>query len=384
MKKFSQVEWRKYYFHAFFALFLVFPIAALMVIDYLNIEGFKYFNQRTYPQFSPTRFVFDETWKGRMFYLFFIWLFFMETIIDWERLNEKKPNNKRRMACAFFAALLPAIYILIVNFVPNISTQVISLGQKLGILGDLSSENFLTYDWPLSFEYLIFFLSYTCAIILAYGKTGVRVFSISLLLLGSIAFIYMIDTFYPMGLFTPLQLFALPTAASAAAFLELIGYKTYLRFPILYNVGQQQSYLPLLGISGTSSNALIGWPCAGVHSILLFILIISLFFKRSEIPSFRKAVYFIIGLFGTYFVNILRISTILIIGIQDSSAAKIFHDYYAELYFFTWIFAYIILIVAIQKYMIIERVKRTLKRIGLYIKEARTGFVHRIKNINKR
>jgi thaumarchaeosortase len=351
-------KWQKYSFHISFMLILTLPIAILMVLDYLNIESFRYFNEQTVPQYNPTRFVFEETWKGRMFYLFFIWIFFIESIIDWEKIIEKKPRNHLRTAGALILAIIPTTYVLTVNFVPNASQYVISLGQQVGIIGDPLTENFLTYHWPLSFEYLIFWLFFAFAIILAYNKIGLSIFSISLSLLGTMTFMYMIDTLYPMGLFTPLQLFALPTAASSAAFLQLLGYRTYLTFPYPYQVGSQYSYLPLLGISGTNSKALVGWPCAGVHSLLLFILIISLFFKRSEISNFRKAIYFVFGLFGTYFVNILRISTILIIGISDQKAATTFHNTYGELYFLTWMLFYILLIFCIQRYMLAEKVRQ--------------------------
>lgn len=336
---------------------LILSITLLMILDYLDIESFQFFNKKTYPQHAPTRFVFEETWKGRMFYLFFIWLFFVEFILDWEKIANKTPKSRIRIISAFICAFIPTLYVLLVNFVPNANQFVIEIGQNLGITGDLSSENFLTFHWPLSFEYLIFWVSFTLVTILSYGKVGLGVFSISLSLLGSMTFMYMIDTLYPNGLFTPLQMFALPTAASAAAFLQLLGYKVSLQYP-----GPFYSQLPFLGISG-ASGAYIGWPCAGVHSLLLFVLIISLFFKRSEISSLRKAVYFVFGLLGTYFVNILRISSILIMMINDVNAARIFHDVYGELYFLAWMLFYLLIIVFIQRYLLVERIRQSYAKL---------------------
>jgi len=339
----------------------------LLVLDYLDIESFKYFNEKTFPQYTPRRFVFEETWKGRMFYLFFIWLFFIESIIDWEKIIDKKPTVKLRRIAAIACSLIPTVYVLTVNFVPNVSQQILGLGQKIGVLGDLSSENFLTYHWPLSLEYLIIWTSFALAVVIAYGKTGLSTFSISLSLLGTMTFMYMVDTLYPMGLFTPLQLFALPTAAFAAIFLQILGFKVSLRFPILFPVGSQYSQVALLEIrsAGKAYGSYIGWPCAGVHSLLLFILISSLFFKRSEISNFRKAVYFVFGLFGTYFVNVLRISTILIIGFNaGDAAARTFHDIYGELYFFTWMLFYILFIICIQRYMLVEKIQRGFVKLG--------------------
>jgi exosortase/archaeosortase family protein len=222
----------------------------------------------------------------------------------------------------------------------------------------------LLRDWPLSLEYVIFAIFFASAVLLAYGK-GALTFSISLSLLGVIALVYMIDTIYPFGLFNPLQSFALPTAASSAAFLELLGYQgVRLAYPVAYSVGNQVSLLPELYIVASNgrilAQALIGWSCAGVHSLLLYILIMLMFLKRSGISSFRKSVYFIFGLFGTYFVNILRISSFFIIWMNyGQSTAMVFHDNYGELYFFIWISMYVMLIVGIQRFMLIERTRYT-------------------------
>ena len=337
---------KKSIFHTGLLVCFSLPIFLLIVLDYLNIESFSAFN---------SSFLFEETWKGRMFYLFFIWLFFIESIIYWNKIVERKPQNRARILACFACALIPTIYVLVVNFVPNASQTILNIGQNVGIIGG----DFLTKDWPLSLEYLIFLVFFASATLLAYGKRALT-FSISLSLLGVIASAYMIDTIYPFGLFNPLQLFALPTAASTAAFFELLGYQATLSFPLLYKVGSQYSRLPYLYItSGSkSAGALIGWPCAGVHSLLLYILIILVFFKRSEILSFRKAVYFIFGLFGTYFVNILRIYSILVIQLNyGQDAATVFHNNYGELYFFTWIFLYILLIVCIQRFMLVEKIR---------------------------
>jgi hypothetical protein len=53
---------KKYYFHIILLICFALLIALLIVFDYLNIESFLLFNEK---------FIFEETWKGRVFYLFF-------------------------------------------------------------------------------------------------------------------------------------------------------------------------------------------------------------------------------------------------------------------------------------------------------------------------
>jgi thaumarchaeosortase len=109
----------------------------------------------------------------------------------------------------------------------------------------------------------------------------------------------------------------------------------------------------------------ISWACAGVQSLFLFVLIIAVFFKKSSISSFRKLAYFVIGLFGTFFVNVLRIFSYFIILLNyGTNAATDFHNTYGEMYFFTWIFMYILLIIGIQRFMLIERTRNAFKRVS--------------------
>ena len=49
------------------------------------------------------------------------------------------------------------------------------------------------------------------------------------------------------------------------------------------------------------------WPSAGVHSIIIFSLVIGAFMLKMNIPRNRKIIYFIIGIAGTIGVNLIRI-----------------------------------------------------------------------------
>lgn len=363
MSEASHSKWRKYSFHIIFLLLLTLPIALLLVLDYFDLESFQYFNIKTYPQHNPTRFVFEETWKGRMFYLFFIWLFFIEFIINRDRMLHKKPGRSAAII-SMVCLLIPTIYIIAVNVVPGTTTLILDIGQRLGIKEPLDRESLLTFHWPLSFEYVVFWLSFILATTAAYGLLGLKNFSISISLLSVMTFAYAINTLYPSQLSVHL-LITFPTTALSAAVLSILEYTVYMNFPYVHPA--RPGYpLPLLTIrSGIKSySAAVDWPCAGVHSLLLYVLIIFVFFKRSELSSFRKAVYFICGFFGAYFVNVLRITSILIIGLNSGyQAAQAFHDSYGELYFLAWMMLYMLLIICVERFMLVKRFKRSFAKL---------------------
>jgi len=88
----------------------------------------------------------------------------------------------------------------------------------------------------------------------------------------------------------------------------------------------------------------IGWPCAGVESLIIYTVTILLFLKKSTIPLKQKIIYFIIGALVTYFINILRIVTIFLIAMNNGDVGR-FHDFYGQLYSITWIISYPLIII---------------------------------------
>ncbi len=299
-----------------------------------------------------------------MFLLVFLWILFIESSIEWRKLVEEKPQRRSLVIASLACALVPTAYILSTSFF-GFDLTVLKIGQEVFKIGAVNSAgepwDFLFLFWPLSCEYMVFAVSFLVAVTLAYKTRGLKALSISLTLLLGIGVAYTLDTIYPFGIFRPLQAFALPTAAVAAAFLDLMGYAVSLVFPV-YSAA---SNLPSLTVTSGASTATvaIAWACAGVQSLFLFVVIIFVFFKKAEISAFRKLAYFVIGLFGTFFVNVLRVTSILLIMLSSGQAAgQVFHNTYGEMFSVIWILLYVLLIGLIERFMIIERTKHAFHR----------------------
>jgi exosortase/archaeosortase family protein len=125
----------------------------------------------------------------------------------------------------------------------------------------------------------------------------------------------------------------------------------------------------------------IAWACAGSQSIFLYILIMAVFLKKTSISAFRKLSYFIIGLFGTFSVNVLRIFFIIVIMIQQGQAAgMVFHNTYGELFSFVWIFLFILLVTCIQRFMLVERTKEAWGKIRSHIGNAKSKLASKFRS----
>ena len=277
---------------------------------------------------------FESTWKGRLYYLFFLWLVSLETILSWETINLKIHRLKSAKIILILASsLLPLAYVLISQFL-GLNTILTDLAIKSGI-----DPHWAINFFPLSIEYLVFTVLFVVIVTLCYGVSSLQDYSISTVFLGLIGMIYITDDMYPYGRFTPFQLLVPTTARLAAGLLNLLGYQTTW-------LGIRNG-MPILSASDglrSSGPLAIAWPCSGIASLLIYTVTILLFFKKTNISWKQRTIYFVIGAVITYFINIVRIATIFIMALNQQDWVR-FHDLYGQLYSITWIILYPLIIV---------------------------------------
>jgi thaumarchaeosortase len=281
---------------------------------------------------------FEQTWKGRTYYLFFLWLVLLETILNWEELKADRKNVRTFKNIPLAITLLsPTIYVAITWYL-GLNTRIIDFASGHGILP------FVVDFMPLSTEYLVFAVLFALIILMGYGIDGLQNYSLSTIFLSLIGFIYTVDNLYPLGGFTPFQAIVPTTTTLAANVLNLMGYQT----SIFTMASAGYGWIPFLYAQGSRGSATfgVGWPCAGVESLLIYTVTILLFLSKSAIPRLQRAVYFVVGALVTYFINILRIVTIFVIQINEGDLARQrFHDYYGQLYSIVWIVSFPLIII---------------------------------------
>jgi exosortase/archaeosortase family protein len=292
--------------------------------------------------YSLHAWTFEQTYHGRTFLLFFLWLVALEIILSWEKLQKTKVKKLRSIRTVLFviALLLPTIYVVVANYY-GLNTIISDLASHYISPGALANQA------PISIEYLVFAAFFCLIILLTYGINMLTDFSISTFFLGVIGMLFIIDQLYPG--FTPLQIFVPSTATLAAKVLNLMGYQT------IYTMANYPVYgsVPYLQVKNFPLASFgIAWPCAGVESLLIYTLTILLFLKQTDIPWKHRIIYFAIGAVVTYFINILRIVTLFMIAIQKGPTFSAndydwqrFHNYYGMLYSISWIVFYPLIII---------------------------------------
>jgi exosortase/archaeosortase family protein len=291
---------------------------------------------------------FEKTWKGRTYYIFFLWLILLEIILKWDELNDNRINNVKSVRGIIFlvALSLPSLYVIAGNFF-GLNNMI----NELAIRYNIEFASKYPYVIPLSIEYLMFTAFFALIIILEYGTVGLKKFLVPTLFLGVIGMVYMADNLYSAG-FIPFQILVPTTAILAAKMLNFMGYTTTLK--------NLDSSIPLLiaEIDGKFFRANIGWPCAGIDSLLIYSVTIAIFLEGMRISRVKKIICFLVGAVITYFINILRIVSIYLIGISGGDV-MVFHDYYGALYSIMWITAYPLIIVGCQTFWGIIKNRKT-------------------------
>ena len=277
-------------------------------------------------------------WKGRTFQLFFVWLIALEFILSWETIKTKiNKQNKTGIIAVVIALLLPTLYV--------ISEYYFGLNYTIANLAQQSGVTFYN-SMPIAMEYLAFSVLFCLTISLCFGKKGLRGFALPALFVALVGLIYTIDNVFPYGQFTPFQLLVPTTANLAASVLRFMGYA------VLPGTENGMPTLQVTGALGTAKFA-IAWPCAGIESLLIFTAVVLLFLQRIPMSWKAKVGYFAFGAAVTYFINVLRIATMFIIGMSaggDINAQPVqnFHFYYGPLYSIAWIVSYPLIILVSQ------------------------------------
>jgi exosortase/archaeosortase family protein len=290
--------------------------------------------------FEPT---WTGSWERRINLVFFLWLGLLETILNWEVLDEERRRiGKVRTVALSVVLWLPILYVVVANY-----------GGLNGVIVDVARQQGILADWaalmPLAVEYLVFAVFFALILFFARGRDGVECYSISLSFLLIIGVIYLINNQFPFGKFTPFQILVHPTTVLAASVLNGLGFTTTIgvidNHPVLGTLTQ----LSAADAQGGSATFGIAWPCAGVESLLIYAVTIALFLKNSGMPLKQKAVFFVFGALVTYFINIFRIVTIFVLAIGGGDVG-LFHDYYGQLYSIIWIISYPLIIVGARTF----------------------------------
>jgi thaumarchaeosortase len=108
----------------------------------------------------------------------------------------------------------------------------------------------------------------------------------------------------------------------------------------------QGNVLTLQNSLGTM-NLQVFWPSAGLHGIVIGLLVVTAICVKAGTGWARGALYLALGIAGSFLVNVLRLALLAAYAmrnITDPQAFEAFHSVAGELIFIPWIIVFVILI----------------------------------------
>jgi thaumarchaeosortase len=195
------------------------------------------------------------------------------------------------------------------------------------------------------------FLGYALYCVLATAL----LYSVQSILLMATPVIYLIgsgildlmDAYFPQDSLAFLQVWVYLIWNVVVFLLQLMGFHSTVPggiTPTRPGLMLQGNRLSLWGYKGDIGLA-IYWPSSGVVSMIVYSLVILVLMVKLDAPRKRKVVYAVIGAVGTYFVNVIRITMIVLYVTYISLDFEAFHASIGEVLFIIWIFVYLLTVI---------------------------------------
>src|SRR3989304_2952016 len=238
--------------------------------------------------------------------------------------------KKRLLAVVPLAALMIA-YLVSLEF--GLRDYIISVAPNYNV------QLIFSWTWMWDFIVLAIFLVATMSIL--FGKKWVRISPAGPIFIAGSAVILSLDAFFPYDTLGPLQ-YVVPYLVQTNAWIITtfdLGIAT-----------ARDNLLFLKGDHGPFALQVF-WPSAGVHSVIIYSLVMMAFLLKMNIQKNRKIVYFTIGILGTIGANMIRIFSLSLFALKVSTNAVEFEEFHSvagEIMFLPWLFIFLLIVTAIE------------------------------------
>ena len=199
----------------------------------------------------------------------------------------------------------------------------------------------LIYSWTWMWDFVVMAIFIVIALSIFFGKRWVRIAPAGPIFLIGTAIILSLDAFFPYDTLGPLQ-YVVPYFVQANVWLITVLD--------LGTAVARDNVMFLRGDHGSMALQVF-WPSAGVHSIIIFSLVIGAFMLKLNILRTRKVIYFVLGIIGTVIVNLIRIFSLSWYALKvttDPVAWEEYHKIAGEIMFLPWLFAFILVVILIE------------------------------------
>ncbi|MEX0861296.1 thaumarchaeosortase [Nitrosopumilus sp.] len=257
--------------------------------------------------------------------------FFALIFVVAELIGLKIVISKKRLLTVIPMAFATILYLLSLEY--GLRDYIIASAEMFDVQ--------LIYSWTWMWDFIVMAIFVVASLSIFFGKRWIRIAPAGPIFLTGTAIILSLDAFFPYDTLGPLQ-YVVPYFVQANVWLITV-------LDLGTAVGRD-NVMFLRGEHGSMALQVF-WPSAGVHSIIIFSLVIGAFMLKLNITRTRKSIYFVLGIIGTITVNLIRIFSLSWYALKvttDPVAWEEYHKIAGEIMFLPWLFAFILIVIIIE------------------------------------
>ena len=210
-------------------------------------------------------------------------------------------------------------------------------------------------SWMWMWDFIVMTMFMASALVLLFGKKWYKIAPAGVVYLAGSAVILALDAFFPFDSLGPLQVIVpiyLQIDQGIIDFIDksIINIGPQVTGEIAKPAVAQGNLLVLNGLHGPFALQVF-WPSAGVHSMIIYSLVMLTLLLKMNIPLSRKLIYFAAGTIGTISVNIVRITSLSLYALVVTTNVReweAFHSVAGEIMFLPWLGIYLGIVIYVE------------------------------------
>ena len=239
--------------------------------------------------------------------------------------------SRTRLIFGIPLAIVTIIYFVLLDF--GLHDYIINAAPAFNVQ--------LIYSWEWFWDFLVITIFAISASILMFGKKWIRIVIAGPVFLAGSAIILSLDAFFPYDTLGPLQYFVPHLVQTNVWIINAFELGT---------ATARDNLMFLQGDHGPFALQVF-WPSAGVHSVVIYSLVMMAFLLKMNIKQNRKIMYFVLGIIGTVVINLIRIFSLSVFALKVSTNPVEFEEYHSvagEIMFLPWLFGFLLVVTIIE------------------------------------
>lgn len=248
-----------------------------------------------------------------------------------ELIGLKLGVSKKKLLAVIPLAALTVTYLISLEF--GLRDYIISIAPQYNVQ--------LIYSWTWLWDFVVMAIFLVLSMSILFGKKWLRISPAGPIFIAGTAVILSLDAFFPYDTLGPLQ-YVVPYLVKTNAWI--------INVLDLGIASARDNIMFLKGDHGPFALQVF-WPSAGVHSVIIYSLVMMAFLFKMNIQPKRKAVYFILGIIGTIGVNMIRIFSLSLFALKISTNVAEFEEFHSvagEIMFLPWLFIFLLVVTYVE------------------------------------